>query len=372
MDKDKTFGYYKSILRPLLFRLNPETAHHLTVQACRLAGRLPGVGKLTQKSFGFASDELKVEVAGLSFPNPIGLAAGWDKNGVAVRLLDRLGFGFNEIGSISAEASSGNPKPRLFRAADDRAVVVNYGLPNDGAAIISRRLAKYRVQVPLGVNVVTTNYGPMGKARTAEQIFDDYATSVSLVQDHASYLTLNLSCPNASDGKDFFAQPGHIEQLLSRLDECQITIPVFLKLPPIDSSREHDRWLAESDEFAFVRGFMFNLAPGKPDWLTFQSRAPKVVGAVAGAPVSAQMNRCISGLYRRMDQQRFAIIGGGGVFTGDDAWQKIRLGASLIQVYTALIYCGPGVVRSINEGLLAKMQQHGFRQLSEAVGTGLA
>lgn len=360
---------YESFIRPAFFSLAPETAHRWTLQACQAAGWIPGAKPLAKSLFDFAADELAIEIAGIRFPNPIGLAAGWDKNGISLRMLDHLGFGFTEIGSISADSSTGNPKPRLFRLPSEQAIVVNYGLPNDGAAKVAARLARVAQIVPRGANLVTTNRGPSALPRSANQIFEDYATSVALVQDYVTYLTLNLSCPNAQDGKDFFASPGNIHALLCRLASCRIDVPVFLKLPPVESSSEHDRWLSEVDEFSFVRGFMFNLASGKPDWLSLNTSTKAMPGAVAGAPVREKHNRCIEGLYSRMNRERYAIIGGGGVFTAEDAWEKIQLGASLVQIYTALVYQGPSVTRRINEGLLTKMRQSGFSQLHEAVGT---
>ncbi len=159
-EKESGLNLYANILRPLLFRLNAETAHHGTVEACRWLGAIPGAAALARTMWETRIPTLNVEVAGLRFANPIGLAAGWDKSGRALRMIDALGFGFAEIGSVSARPSLGNPKPRLFRLPADRAIVVNYGLPNDGAEVVAERLTRYRPQHPLGVNIVKTNDGP--------------------------------------------------------------------------------------------------------------------------------------------------------------------------------------------------------------------
>ena len=365
---------YSRWVRPLLFRFNAEHVHHATVEACRWAGWMPGTEFLTQSLRGVLAPELGSQVAGLHFENPLGLAAGWDKSGRALRMLDHLGFGFAEIGSISAQPSHGNPRPRLFRLPAERAIVVNYGLPNDGAQMVAQRLIRYRPRIPLGVNIVTTNHGPDAAPCQADEIFADYARSVALVHQHASYLTLNLSCPNALDGKDFFAIPGRISQLLERLRESSIQCPVFLKLPPSELAADHDRWLTEVDPFNFVRGFMFNLAPGKPAWLLWKHPPTDwngMPGAVAGAPVATRINNCIAGLAGRMDRRRYAIIGGGGVFSAEDAWHKIERGAALVQIYTALIYEGPGIVRRINAGLTARLRERGMSHWFEAVGCAL-
>lgn len=365
---------YTRLMRPLLFRLNAELVHQSTVEACCWAGWMPGMKSIAQAVLESQSPDLQIEVAGLRFANPLGLAAGWDKSGRALHMLNHLGFGFAEIGSISAQPSLGNPRPRLFRITDERAIVVNYGLPNDGAQIVAKRLAKHRPRIPLGVNIVTTNHGPTAPLCSADEILADYVQSVSLVHQHASYLTLNLSCPNALDGRDFFALPGRIAELLERLRAFSIQCPVFLKLPPSEDAGDHERWLTEVEEFDFVRGFMFNLAPGKPQWLHWkhpQSDWSNMPGAVSGAPVAARINSCIAGLASRMDRQRYAIIGGGGVFSAEDAWQKIERGAALVQIYTALIYEGPGIVRRINKGLSSRLRERGMNHLSEAVGSAL-
>ncbi|EAQ81914.1 quinone-dependent dihydroorotate dehydrogenase [Blastopirellula marina] len=364
---------YRSILRPLLFHWDAETAHHATIAACRIAGAIPLAPQLMRAWYDFAASPLESNVAGLTFPNPVGLAAGWDKNGHALRLLDSWGFGFAEIGSISAAASLGNRRPRLFRLPQDRAIVVNYGLPNDGAEVIAQRLAKHRIRRPLGVNLVKTNQGPDAAASSAERIVDDYVCSAQAVHRHASYLTLNLSCPNAAGGKDFFAQPGSIRQLLTALLPLEIACPLFLKVAPNPDPAEIERLLEECEPFAAVRGFLFNLPVGKAASLALTTPRQvweKMPGAVAGQPVAALSNRCIAEMYQRMPRDRYVIIGGGGVFSAADAYEKMGLGASLIQIYTALVYEGPGVVGRINRGLLQLLAADGFSHVGQAVGSG--
>lgn len=363
---------YTSIVRPVLFRLDPETVHHGTVQICHWLGEVPGTAALSRTLLETHEPRLRIEVAGLSFANPIGLAAGWDKSGWALRMIDSLGFGFAEIGSVSARPSKGNPRPRLFRLPADRAIIVNYGVPNDGAEVVATRLASHRSRHPLGVNIVKTNDGPGAPACGDDDILADFERSVLLLHRHASYLTLSLSCPNVKGGKDFFATPGSITLLLERLAPMEIACPVFLKIAPRDDPAEHERVLAECEPFPFIRGFCFNLPPGKPDTLELTTPREALLhqpGAVSGRPVEALINRCISGFYARMDRRRHVIIGTGGVFTAEDAYRKIRLGASLVQIYTAMIYEGPGVVKHIGQGLAGLLKRDGFANVMEAVGT---
>ncbi|TWU06263.1 quinone-dependent dihydroorotate dehydrogenase [Stieleria varia] len=363
---------YRTLLRPMLFRLDAETAHHGTVETCRWLAAVPGVAALSRTILEKQFPILESDVAGLHFENPIGLAAGWDKSGRALRMIDSMGFGFAEIGSVSARPSHGNPRPRLFRLIADQAIIVNYGLPNDGAQVVADRLAAHRPRHPLGVNIVKTNDGLNAPACSDDEILADYERSATLLHRHASYLSLNLSCPNAKGGKDFFAQPGAIARLLERLTPLRIACPVFLKISPRDDPAEHDRVLMECDAFPFVCGFCFNLPGGKPETLALATRRDALndqPGAVAGKPVEALINRCIAGLYSRMDQRRYVVIGAGGVFTAEDAYLKLRLGASLVQIYTALIYNGPGIVKQICLGLVELMKRDGFESLSQVIGS---
>lgn len=364
---------YTHLVRPLLFRLDPERAHNLSIHLCECLCRIPAATSLMRYCFETSQPLLQSAVAGLHFDNPLGIAAGWDKNGRALRVLDSLGFGFAEIGSVSARPSLGNPKPRLFRLPADQAIIVNYGLPNDGAEQVSKRLASHLHRNPLGANIVKTNDGPSAPICSEETIIDDYLQSISLLQPHVSYLMLNLSCPNAAGGDEVFARPGSINRLLQAMDSQGITRPVFLKIAPREETASHERLLIECEGFDFVHGFCFNLPTGKPKELELrisQSQLAHMPGAVSGKPVEAFINRCISGLYNAIDSKRYAIIGAGGVFTAEDAYLKLKLGASLVQLYTGLIYCGPSIAKRICFGLVELMRRDGFSQLAEVIGSG--
>lgn len=358
---------YRSLLRPFLFRLDAETAHHV---ANGIAA-LPGVDRVGSVIGGGIDDPLlRVSIDSLKFPNPVGLAAGWDKNARCMRSLETLGFGAIEVGSVSARSSKGNAKPRLFRLPEDHAIVVNYGLPNDGADQVAARLQRKPPRVPLGVNVVKTNDGADSIA-SADDIYDDYLQSVRVLHPHASYLVLNLSCPNTAGDADFFAAPGSLTPLLDRIAELGLRCPLFLKVAPDPSPKSIERWIDEVNPFPSVRGFLFNLPTGKPSSL--QMKSPRTAyehlpGAVAGRPVATLLKSCLSEMYQRMPPDRFTLIGGGGIFTAEDAYSRIRHGASLVQIYTALIYKGPRIVRRINRGLAELLRRDGLDSINEAVG----
>lgn len=359
---------YRHLVRPLLFRLDAERAHQ---GAIALGARLGWTAGAMRALTAVDDPRLRTTVAGLDFANPIGLAAGFDKSGTAVAALAGLGFGFLEIGSVSAEPSSGNPKPRLFRLPDDRAIVVHYGLPNDGAATVAARLVGRHLPVPLGINLVKTNRGIDAPPEGAAAIIDDYRRSARRLAPHADYLTLNLSCPNTETGRNFFEEKAHIARCLAALADLGIACPVFLKISPLGGVAAIETALEAAEPFEFVSGFIFNLPSVKPEGLaTPRAIWQTMPGAVSGRPAAALADTMIAELYRRMDRRRYAIIGAGGVFAAADAYAKIRLGASLVQLLTALAYEGPGVVRRINLGLASLLARDGFRTVADAVGSG--
>jgi dihydroorotate dehydrogenase len=361
---------YSTLIRPLAFRLDPETAHRLAISAgARIGWASTALRSITRVD----DDRLAIDVAGLHFPTPIGLAAGFDKSGSAISALAGLGFGSIEIGSISVDPSAGNPKPRLWRLPDDRGIVVHYGLPNDGAAAIAERLAQTRLAVPLGVNLVVTNRGAGAAPLTADQIIGEYVAAARIMAPHADYLMLNLSCPNTIDGRDFFADSQHLDACLDALDEMKLKLPVFLKISPLGGIEAIERVLAAADNRGFVSGFMFNLPPVKPQGMkTSEAIWRTLPGAVSGAPAAALADFCIRETFRRMDRKRHILIGAGGISSAEDAYAKIRLGASLVQFLTALIYEGPGFVSRITRGLAALLARDGVKHVADAVGADVA
>jgi dihydroorotate dehydrogenase (fumarate)/dihydroorotate dehydrogenase len=357
---------YSSIIRPLAFRLDPEAAHHLAIGCGERLGWAAGA---MRRATEITSARLETRVAGLRFPTPIGLAAGFDKSGTAIETLASLGFGSVEIGSVSVDPSAGNSKPRLWRLPQDEAIVVHYGLPNDGADIIARRLASIRLPVPLGINLVVTNRGAGAAPLNADQIIGEYVAAARRLAPRADYLMLNLSCPNTADGRDFFADREHLDACLEALSAAQFSVPIFLKISPLGGIAAIERVLAAADGRDSVSGFMFNLPPLKPEGLqTAQAVWRDMPGAVSGPPAAALADLCIRETFRRMDRKRHVLIGAGGVSTAEDAYAKIRLGASLVQIFTALIYRGPGVVRSITAGLAKLLERDGVTNVADVVG----
>jgi dihydroorotate dehydrogenase len=364
---------YESIVRPLLFRLDPERAHNLALRSCELAGRSEIARRVAQRTFGFRDERLRVSCGGIRFENPLGLAAGFDKSARASALLGSLGFGHVEIGSVSGYPSEGNPRPRLFRIPRDGAIVVSYGVPNDGAEVIARRLDGTRPPARLGMNLVKTN----DPARPAVEpdVYDDYVRSFELLQSRADYVALSMSCPNSPGDRDFFDEQSRIDRLLGRLGELSPTVPVFLKLKPTRDAGVLREIVSIADGHPFVAGFSINLPAGKPAALaliTPRERVESMPGAVGGRPVEGLINEILATLRGIIGPgSRYDLMAAGGVFDADDAYRKIRLGASLVQVYTGLVYRGPRLVKEILAGLVERLERDGFASVADAVGADM-
>jgi dihydroorotate dehydrogenase (fumarate)/dihydroorotate dehydrogenase len=249
-------------------------------------------------------------------------------------------------------------------------VVVHYGMPNEGARAVKSRIKRLRLPVPLGINIAVTNRGVGAPPLKPDAIIEEYVAAARLLAPHADYLMLNMSCPNTEDGRDFFAERAHIEMCLSALGAIGLRVPVFMKVSPVGGVAAVERVLAAAEPHAVVSGFMFNLSPGKPAGLKTPDAVLRALpGAVSGpAACSVLTDRCIAECYRRMDRRRFVLIGAGGVATGEDAYAKIRRGASLVQLLTAMVYEGPLLARRVALGLARLLERDGFKSVAEAVG----
>lgn len=361
---------YRSILRPLLFRLPPERAHELALRAVRLSLGAKWVRALAARRFSRTHDE-ELERFGLSFRNPIGLAAGFDKNATAAEGLAALGFGFIEVGTVTHRAQPGNPHPRLFRLPLDCALINRQGFNNRGAAALAARLAAHRPGCVLGINI--------GKSRAVpvEEAIEDYLASFELVYEHADYIVVNVSSPNTPNLREL-QKADALAALLAALQERNRELarkhgraerlPLLVKIAPDLEMREASA-IVEVALSAQLAGIIAtNTTTSRAGLRTHASRVEACgQGGLSGAPLRARSTEMIAALHR-MTQGKLSIIGVGGIFNAEDAWEKICAGASLLQLYTGFIYEGVGVVREINDGLQELMKRDGFRSLNEAVG----
>jgi dihydroorotate dehydrogenase len=361
---------YRSILKPLLFRLPPEAAHEMALRFCETGLRLKiARGAIARRFEGEPFTGL--ERFGLSFRNPVGLAAGFDKDGVAAEGLAALGFGFIEVGTVTNLPQPGNPRPRLFRLPQDGALINRMGFNNAGARAVAESLRLHRPACVLGVNI--------GKSRAVavEEATADYLASFESIYDVADYVAVNVSSPNTPGLRDL----QHADALYTLLQALQARnlelsktragtepLPLLVKIAP--DLQEHE--LEAIVDVALGAGLSGIIATN-----TTVSRAPlktaaSVVeayggGGLSGAPLRARSTEVIAALYK-LTRGRLPIIGVGGIFNAEDAWEKICAGASLIQIYTGFIYEGPGIVPDINEGLHERLIKQGYRTLDEAVG----
>lgn len=357
---------YQILARPLLFRLDPERVHRLVIWAAAWLGTKPDLSRRIDSALRVEDPRLVMNVGGVTFPNPIGLAAGFDKNGRAICGLGAAGFGSIEIGSVSVDPSEGNPRPRLFRIPADEAIIVNYGVPNEGAKRVAKRIGTAPRAVPLGVNLVETN---RGRVEPPDRVLDELVSAAHLFADRCDYLVLNLNCPNTDAGRSLFDDPLRLRELLEELCAVSTLPPIFLKVSAALGRASIDAVIAASAPHPPIKGFMLNAPAGKPFGLKTSRRITDAMpGTVCGAPLRELIDVKTRIWYRSIDSDRHRLVAPGGLRSAEDVYRRIRLGASLVQVYTALIYEGPTLIRDLNRGLLRLMDRDGVKHLSEIVG----
>jgi dihydroorotate dehydrogenase len=349
-----------SLVRPLLFRLDPERAHHLTLKLLALP-----IAPLISPFFQVSNPKLRTSVFGLQFRNPVGLAAGYDKNGIAVRGLAALGFGHIEAGTVTRQPQSGNPLPRVFRLPLDEALINRMGFPNYGARPLTAtvsRLGKY--PAVLGINI------GKGKDTPLENAADDYTHLLTLVAPHADYVAINISSPNTPGLRqlqtkifvnDLLAQ---IAAVRATLDSALAERPILLKVAPDLSYPELDDILEAMLAHHFDGIIATNTTLSR-EGLLAQAPLRTETGGLSGKPLQARSTEMIRYIHRHTEG-KLPIIGVGGIDSAQAALEKIRAGASLVQVYTGMIYKGPGLVKEINAGLL---KAAGGGPVSELVGS---
>ncbi|BAZ14157.1 dihydroorotate dehydrogenase [Calothrix sp. NIES-4071] len=372
---------YQLAIRPLLFNVvkaDPEKLHSTTIRSLNWLGEIcysPGttwVNQRLQQSFCLFDKRLEQNLFGLHFPNPVGLAAGFDKDGVAAPVWGSLGFGFAELGTVTFHPQPGNPQPRLFRLPEDNAALNRMGFNNSGAVNMAHRLAQVRkkltLPIPIGINLGKSKITPLETAAV------DYRDSFHLLKDCGDYFVVNVSSPN-TPGLRALQDAVMLSSILEALSQENTTQkPIFVKIAP------DLEWEAISDiiELAFnykLAGIIATNTTIRRDNLKTQliaktGKSPHLeAGGISGAPVRDRATEVIRYIYKH-SQGQIPIIGVGGIFTYQDAWEKITAGASLVQIYTGWIYSGPWMIRRILEGLLVLLEQQGLTSISEAVGIG--
>ena len=341
-----------SLAARLLRSLPAETAHRATLALARAAEPLlPGAVP--------ADTRLGIDLFGLHFPNPVGLAAGFDKNAQVPDAMAKFGFGFVECGTVTPRPQAGNPRPRLFRLAEDRAVINRMGFNNDGMAAAARNLARRRGEGIVGINI--------GANKDSQDRIADYTACFEMLAPLADYVTVNVSSPN-TPGLRGLQNKDELARLLGTLTEARgkkpVTIPLLLKIAPdLDEQALDD--IAAVVLAAGIDGVIAtNTTIARP---ALRSAHAAETGGLSGAPLFAPSIAILKAMYARLGK-RIALVGVGGIASGADAYEKIRAGASLVQLYTALVYQGPGLVARINHDLAVLLARDGFAGVADAVG----
>jgi dihydroorotate dehydrogenase len=378
---------YQSSIRPILFsvlKADPEWAHQQVMGVVnwldRTTERPPSqwLQSRLQQTYCLSDAALTQTLWGLNFPNPLGLAAGFDKDGVGARIWGSFGFGFAELGTVTLHPQPGNPRPRLFRLLDDQAVLNRMGFNNQGATALAQRLqdwklkpelhAEVSLKIPIGINLGKSKITPLEEAAA------DYLGSFRQLQELGDYFVVNVSSPNTPGLRSLqdAEQLGLILEALQQENNTQK--PILVKIAP------DLEWDAIADVIKLAQtyqlaGIVATNTTIRRDILKTQiiQATGKLVseeaGGISGAPLSQRSTEVIRFIYQQT-QGQLPIIGVGGIFTAEDAWEKITAGASLIQVYTGWIYEGPWMVRRILQGLLAKLEERGMSSIAQAVGQG--
>ena len=358
------------LLRPFLFTLPAETAHAVGTGGLDAALALPPVRALVRGALAPGDPALVVDRFGIRFPNPVGLAAGFDKGGDHFNALGALGFGFVEVGTVTALAQPGNPPPRLFRLPADRALLNRMGFNNPGAAAVARRLRHTRIEPVVGINIGKSKAAPLEDAAA------DYLRSLELLEPFARYVAVNVSSPN-TPGLRQLQDAAPLRALLKALRARAAELasarggaprPILLKIAPdlTDAQVEEAVGIAAEEGVAGV--IATNTTVSREGLRTPRGEVDALgAGGISGAPVAARAREVVSRIWRTTSGT-MPVIGVGGIFTADDAWAMVRAGASLVQLYTGFIYRGPLVAREICHGLSARLKREGMRSLDEAVG----
>ncbi len=381
--------YYEKIIRPVMFGLDAETAHEIGIKSLRLGLASQFAQRIAWGQFGSREFE-NVERFGLRFGNPLGVAAGFDKNGVVVNQLASLGFGFVEVGTVTFRPQKGNEKPRLFRLPADKALINRLGFNNDGAAAVAARLKKLEKRCIVGVNI------GRNKDVSNDEAVENYLASFDLVHHVADYVAINISSPNTLNLREL-QQGENLNDLLKKLQERNRVLSSG-QSRPISSSAIHEGSLEPEGGTRNLKPLLVKIAPDLNDGeieaivdtcirhsiagiiatnttVTRENlKTPEFeklgVGGLSGSPIAGRSNEVIASIFK-YSKGKLPIIGVGGIFTPEDAFEKIAAGASLLQAYTGFVYSGPTFARTINKGVAGILEDRGFATIDEAVGSGV-
>lgn len=365
--------FYRKFVRPVLFAQDSETIHNRTLKMLGWASRESMVCELLSSIY--KAPALPIEVFGLKFPNPVGLAAGMDKHAAAAPVWPELGFGFSELGGVTWHAQPGNPAPRMFRAISDEALINRMGFNNPGAEAMAVKLYEWRQSGrwpahPVGINLGKSKITPL------EEAAQDYANSFNVLRPYADFFVVNVSSPNTPNLRQL-QDKAALDEILAALQQIngdgqQPRKPILVKVAPDLTFEALDEILELAGPRHIAGIVATNTTIARPSSTDAElQRTYAETGGLSGKPLRARSTEVVRHLSRQ-SRGKLPIIGVGGIFSAADAWEKITAGASLVQIYTSLVYQGPGVVKEIVTGLQARLQQAGFKHLQEAVGRNVS
>lgn len=353
ISRSTAFSYY-FFLKPLFFKNNPERIHVLLVKFGKSLTKYSVISQIMKGIWAYQDKKIMKKIDGIQFPNPVGLAAGFDYDADLLSTMPSIGFGFHTIGTITLGAYDGNPPPRLTRYPKSQSILVNKGLKNIGAKAIVEKLKNEEMTIPTGISIASTNKEYSNEKEQIKEITDCFKVFEKSSLKH-SYYELNVSCPNTFGGEPFTTTQ-KLENLMHEMDKLKLKRPLYIKMP-IDLGKENTLQLLKVLDKHEVQGVIFgNLTKDKtnPDIHADDLAAWKNArGNLSGKPTKKRSNDCIA-LTKKHFGSRFTIIGTGGIFSGEDAWQKIELGADLVQLITGMIYQGPQLIGQINKYLAEK------------------
>lgn len=342
--------------------MDPEDAHDHMMKVGQCLGKYSLTQAITKYIFSFEDPRLTQTIDGITFKNPVGLSAGFDKNALLTDILPSVGFGFLELGSITGEPCPGNPRPRLWRLPKSQGLIVYYGLKNDGCEVIAERLKMKDFSVPIGISIAKTN-----NAQTCETQagIDDYVKAYKTLSSVGNYDTINISCPNTFGGQPF-TDKTRLDELLGAVNQVRNKKPMYIKFSP-DLSDEVLQDLIETAMTHKVDGIICSNLTKKKENDRIVEPLPTDKGGISGKVVEGLANQQIQKVYK-LTGGKMTIIGVGGIFSAEDAYKKIRSGANLLQMITGMIFEGPQVIGEINSGLVKLLERDGFKNISEARG----
>lgn len=343
---------YKNIIKPLLFNKDAEEAHELGLKIASLTHRSKILQLLAASVYNTKHPSLEQDLFGCHFPNPVGLAAGFDKNGTTPKAIQSLGFGFVEIGSITAKSSEGNPKPRAFRIPRDHSLINRMGLNNEGADIITNRLSGLDLKIPLGINIAKTNDATIH----GDAALQDYLYSYEKAQPVADYITINISCPNTGEGKTF-EDPQALRDLLQTLDLSKSGRKPSLVKFTVDIEKAALEELIGICEDHGVAGYVATNTSSVRKGLNTPENILNEIGngGLSGRAIQKRSTRVVKWISEITGGDK-PLIGVGGIDSPEAAIQKIEAGAHLIQIYTGMVYEGPSLAKKINKALIGRLK----------------